>query len=263
MPTGQFRTIPGRRLPTFVSRAVAARGGAAPATTTAASSVPVVEERAEEELPPVPAPLLDEGGREPTALGQAVPSSRPEGEPTYTDKEVAMATTPNLWRDRSLIAGPVAAAMGVITKVPGLGDPMREVTLARSQATYLAEEVIKVFLKSAQNSVTEQKMIDAITQIKPAVMRDPEAYGTQLIALDSILNQVIVENEAKSDPGQLGGSLTPAQRTESREKLFLLKKLQSQLGLPPKVFSVEEFQNLPVGTEVLWKGITPAKVTGR
>ena len=174
-----------------------------------------------------------------------------------------MATAPNLWRDRSLIAGPVSAVMGVITKVPGLGDPMRQVTLARSQANYAAEEVIKVFLKSDQKSVTEQKMIDAITQIKPAVMRDPEAYGTQLIALDSIINQAIVENEAKSDPGQLGGSLTPAQRTESREKLFLLKKLQSQLGLPPKVFSEEEFRNLAPGTEVLWMGVTPAVVTGK
>jgi hypothetical protein len=265
MPTGQFRTIPGRRLPTFVTRAMAARGSApsataatAPVTTApaAAPSVPVVEERAEEELPPVPAPLLDSGGREPTQLGQAVPSARPEGEPTYLPREEAMREKPNLWRDAPLIAGPVASVMGFVTNIPGLGDPMAQVTMARSQADLIAKDVLQLFTKSAQNSITEQNMVRAIVKIQPAFFRDPEAYRTHLVALDSIFDSFLKENEQM----MVSGNLTPAQRTDARAKSMQVERFRSYLNLPPKVYTMEEYMSLPVGTEILWKGYRPGWV---
>ena len=43
-----------------------------------------------------------------------------------------------------------------------------------------------------------------------------------------------------------------------------LQKLKKNLGLPPAVYSQEEIDRLPPDvTEVLWQGVTPAKIRGR
>ena len=45
---------------------------------------------------------------------------------------------------------------------------------------------------------------------------------------------------------------------------MLLQKLKKNLGLPPAVYSQEEIDRLPPDvTEVLWQGVTPAKIRGR
>jgi len=143
---------------------------------------------------------------------------------------------------------------------------MREITLARSQANLVAEEVTEAFLKSAQNSVTEQKMLNGVLRLRPAVIKDPETYGTELIALSTILDQVLRDYRKKSDttPGQLGSTLKPDQVAEAREKVSLLERVRSNFGLPPAVYSEDEIARLPPNvTEVLWMGVTPARIRGR
>lgn len=273
LPTGKFSTLPGKRLPQFIKEAQALRkNGNVPAGTSITlnreSTVerPTRDEMSPGEMVEAPAPLLSPGGEQPTVAGTAEPSDRPSGEPALLPREVAMAAPVSLWRDRAKIAGPFAAVYAGVSKTPGLGDPMREITLARSQAEIIAKELNEAFIKSAANSVTEQKMINEILNIKPAVLTDPETYGTQLIALATTMDQLIDENRKKSDisEGSLGASLSPSQRTEARAKVSFLERMRGSLGLPPAVYSEEEIARLPPDvTEVLWMGRVPAKIRDR
>jgi hypothetical protein len=177
-----------------------------------------------------------------------------------------MAAPVSLWRDRAKIAGPFATVYAGVSQIPGLGDPMRDITLSRSQADLVAEEVTEAFLKSAQNSVTEQRMLQGVLGIRPAFAKDKDAYGTQLIGLSTIINQVLADYRKKADdrPGMLGSTLSPAQRTEAREKVSMLERVLKYFDLPPTVYSEEEAARLPPDIkEVLWYGITPAEIEGR
>ena len=273
LPTGKFTTVPGKELPPFMIDAQRMRNsGTVPAgTQVTLNREPVTRDITGDEVAPgevveAPAPLLSPGGETPTDAGTALPSDRPAGEPARLPRTVAMATPVSLWRDRAKIAGPAAAVYASISRIPGAGDPMRDITLARSQAEFVAEEFKEAFLKSAQNSVTEQLMLDKVFKLRPAVLLDPETYGTELIALSTILDQVLDDYRKKSDtrPGTLGSTLSPEQRTEARAKVSLLERARGNLGLPPAVYSEEEIANLPPDvTEVLWMGRTPAKIRGR
>jgi hypothetical protein len=39
-----------------------------------------------------------------------------------------------------------------------------------------------------------------------------------------------------------------------------VERFRSYLNLPPKVYTMEEYMSLPVGTEILWKGYRPGWV---
>jgi hypothetical protein len=294
LPTGEYKTLPGKRLPQSVLDAQRARnsGVTPPAGTTPTlpRTAPPVEAAPATEPAAVPAPLLSEGGREPTVAGTARVADRPIDEPTYMSREEAFASPVSLWRDRAKIAGPFATVYATFSATPGFGDPFADITRARSQANFVAKDALEPFLKSEQKSVTEQLMIKSILELQPAMLRDPENYGTRLIALSTLLDQILDENRQMADttPGSVGAKLSPDQRTKAREKISVLERLKGNLGLPPAFPATKEQQSyfrwaqvnlpkdqfdqlvsaevakLPPGvTEVLWLGLTPSKVRGR
>jgi hypothetical protein len=172
----------------------------------------------------------------------------------------------SLWGNRSRVSGPFAAVYAAVSQTPVLGDPFKDITLARSQAEIVAEEATEAFLKSAQNSVTEQRMLQGMLKIKPGFWKDSETYGTHLIGLSTIINQVLDDYRKKSDtrPGMLGSTLSPEQRTQARAKVSTLERLLSYFDLPPSVYSEEEIAKLPPDVEVvLWMGTTPARIKDR
>ena len=273
LPTGKFTTVPGKELPPFMIDAERMRNsGTVPAgTQVTLNREPGTEEATGDEAAPgevveAPAPLLSPGGETPTVAGTARASDRPADEPARVPREVAMAAPISLWRNRSRVSGPFAAVYAALSQTPGSGDPFKDITLARSQAEIVAEEATEAFLKSAQNSVTEQLMVQGMLKIKPGAWKDKEAYGTHLIGLSTIINQVLDDYRKKSDtrPGTLGSTLSPEQRTEARAKVSTLERLLSYFDLPPSVYSEEEIANLPPDvTEVLWMGRIPAKIQDR
>ena len=168
------------------------------------------------------------------------------------------AGTPiSLWNNRFKVSGPVSAAMGVVSGIPGLGDPAADITLARQQARQQAERIVNSLLKSTQGSVREQERLRPVIGIIPNATLDPDAYGTKLIALGSTLRDMIKEYE---EQGREGSGLSPANKADARQRASALSQQYNNLGLPPAVFSVEEFNQYDPGTEVLWMGKTPARV---
>jgi hypothetical protein len=177
-----------------------------------------------------------------------------------------MSKPVSLWKNKAKVVGPVAAAVAAFSRVPGLGDPFEDITLARSQAKYAQEDIVRAFIKSAQNSVTEQRMLKALMDFDPSTFRDPDVYGTELIGLATMLNASLEENRRKADtsPGGFGRQLKPEQVAEAREKASALEEFRKKLDLPPAVYSREEILALPPDvTEVLWYGVTPRQLRQR
>ena len=185
-------------------------------------------------LPSVGSPLAVEGTSAPQPVVGGADSSAP---PMGQEMQAAGATS--LWGDRFNIAGPVAAGLAAVSSIPGLGDPMASITLARKNAELKAERLIEAMLKSTQGSVREQERLANVYNIKPSVFTDPDVYGTRLIALGTALQEGIKEFDAQGRSTGEGGSekLTVAQRTEA-----------------PAVYTVEEALKFAPGTEILWQG---------
>lgn len=252
-PTGAYTTAPGNILPPYVRQAVVMRGQtqagppAAPAGgAPEAAAVPPAAE---------PAPLMPPAAE-----------SAPLTPPAATQEENVVITRPpiSLWRDRMLIAGPVSTAFAYATQVPMLGDPMSNITIARQQARQLTEDFVSAFTKSKADAVSEQALIREITGIGPS-MADPSVYASRLIALSSFLEKALQENREKADtsPDAVGSTLDPKAVSDARQKVQLLEGLKESLGLPPAVYSEQEYEQYPVGTEVLWQGVELGRVKRR
>jgi hypothetical protein len=179
---------------------------------------------------------------------------------TVTPVAAAAPGKASLWSDRFKIAGPVASAIGFVSSIPGLGDPAAEITLARQRAELEAERLIETMLKSTQGSVTEQKRLEKVLNIRPSTWNDPDAYGTRLIALGGALQAGIKEFDAQ---GNNDSALAPEAKAKARQKAMEYRKFYSELGLPPAVYSEAELKKYPPGTEVLWQGVTPAQIGPR
>ena len=216
--------------------------------------------------PGAPTPALVPPGNPARVQGEPVAS--PAGgaalnAPAAAPVAAAAAPAPNvqtgkssLWNDRFKIAGPAAAAIGFVSKIPGLGDPAAQITLARQNAELEAERLIETMLKSTQGSVTEQKRLEKVLNIRPSTWSDPDAYGTGLIALGGALQSGIKNFDQQ---GSNTSALSPADKAEARQKAMVYRKIYSELGLPREVFNQAEVDKLAPGTEFLWKGTTPFK----
>jgi len=238
-------------LPAFVNDAEAARkkGGftVAPTPSLAPSGSAVRVESA---------PTAGTTSSAPGAPG--APGAAPaEGGAVVPQQGRAPATADtSLWKDRFNVAGPVAAGLATFSKIPGLGDPMAELTLARQNAELKAERLIEALLKSTAGSVKEQERLAGVINIKPSVFTDPDVYGTRLIALGTSLLEGIKEmdQQALSDGTQGRPKLTADQRTEARQRAMNYRKIYAELGLPPAVYTEAEARRYAAGTEILWQG---------
>jgi hypothetical protein len=193
----------------------------------------------------------------------AVPTEGGEGGAPATASSVApvapsTGTLPqvSLWKERFNIAGPVSASIGLVSSIPGLGDPAAHITLARQQAQQQAERVIDSLMKSTAGSVREQERLRPVIGIIPSATTDPDAYGTKLIALGSTLQDMIREYDAQGRSKEL----KPEDVGFARRRAMDLRRQYNMLGLPPAVYSEAEYKRYPAGTEVLWMGRTPAQV---
>ena len=216
------------------------------------------------------APTPSMGGqgvqKQPTASpgAEPVPTAGPTAGPKITAPGTARPDAAqqgsSLWNDRFKIAGPPAAAIAFASSIPGLGDPAADITLARQKAELEAERLIEALLKSTAGSVTEQKRLEKVINIKPSNWTDPDVYGTRLIALGQALQEGVKEFNAQ---GADNSGLAPDDKARARQKAMEYTKFYRQLGLPPAVYSEAEFRRYPPGTVVLWQGKVPATVEAR
>lgn len=169
----------------------------------------------------------------------------------------------SLWGDRYLVSGPLNAAKDVASQIPGLGAPFSDVAVARQRAKQQAERVVEALLKSAQGSVREQERLAPVIGIVPDALRGGDAYGNKIISLGMTLRDMIAEFERQ---GRDNSGLKPEDKGLARKKASEYRQHYENLGLPPIVYSQEEADKYPPGTELLWDGRIPIsrpnRVTG-
>lgn len=217
-----------------LSEGVPARPGSASASTLTGAGTGTPGE------PPAP---LSAGGNQATPGGGAAEPPAPGFKPV------------SLWRDRFRIAGPVAASIAAVSRIPGLGDPAAHITKARSDAELLTERLVEALLKSTQGSIREQERIKEVLKINPSAFTDPDVYGTNLIALGDAIRITINENMALHGDRKAKNE----DRLQAYKKAQELQKHYNQLDLPPVAYSEQEARRLfDAGhPEVLWFGKVP------
>jgi hypothetical protein len=200
---------------------------------------------------PVGAPLSAGGG-------QATPGGQGEGSAGAAATPSAPVIKPiSLWRDRFYITGPVSGAMGAVSSIPGLGDPMEYVTKSRQDARLYSERLIEALLKSTAGSLKEQERLRNVIDIVPSLVADPDAYGTKLVSLGNAVRETIRENM----------DVYNNQRVKNEDRLVAIRKAQelqkiyNQLDLPPVVYTEQEAERMfrAGHPEVLWHGLTPIR----
>jgi hypothetical protein len=181
----------------------------------------------------------------------------PQGAPAPAEGE---GFGSSLWGDRYLVSGPLNAAKDVASQIPGLGAPFSDVAVARQRAKQQAERVVEALLKSAQGSVREQERLAPVIGIVPDAMRGGDAYGNKVIALGMTLRDMITEFEKQ---GKEGSGLKPEDKGLARKKASEYRQHYDNLGLPPAVYSQQEADKYPPGTELLWDGRVPIRRQNR
>lgn len=246
-------------VPTVMRDAFAARqrGGLSSQlpSTVALGNAPVGADVRTAALPGLGGPSVQGQGQE-----QAY-AVAPGGNEPMPPQEPSAKKEPTLWELSGMIAGPVAAGKALLNRVPGLGGPFADVRYAQNYARQTTNSLVESLLKSSQGSVTEQTRLRSILNTDPSLF-DPNSYGTDLIAIGSMVRERIAryDDESSRKPGTVGHGLSPDQRTKAREKAAFFREQYSRLGLPPVVNSEADFAKYPVGTKVLWRGYRLSKV---
>jgi hypothetical protein len=92
--------------------------------------------------------------------------------------------------------------------------------------------------------------IEKEIDIAPAFFDNPNSLGNRLIGIEDFLNQRLKAAEADS----VNPDFPVASRQAALDEIKELKNFNKVAGIPPRVYTIEEVQALPSGTNFLWNG---------
>jgi hypothetical protein len=220
-------------LPSFVRTALDLRGGTPPVAPAPA--------RPGAEKPPASTAVSGAPG--------TVPANVPaEAKDTY----VALNTPKDqktLWNQRGLVAGPLP----YIKTMPVL-RVFGQVDAKADEARTFFDTAVRDLIKSLQNNphyaTTEMKAIEKELDIGPAFFDNPASLGSRMVGIDDFLMQKLKAAQADSN----NDSYTVDARRNALNVTRDISNFQKKSGIPPRVYTIEEVQALPSGTNFLWNG---------
>jgi len=203
--------------------------------------------------PAAPAPA---GGGAPAATVTPVPA--PGAAPTAAAPGAAAAPAPapeprTIWNQSSFIAGPVPAAQSAIARIPGLGGVAPDVQQARTFVNGAVRELVKNLQNSPVFAQREREAIEGEVDIGPRFFDDPEGLRNRMIGVDDFLATKVREAQAFAQSQEA----TSKARGEALNTVQAISNFRKILGVPVRVYSVEEVQRLQPGTPFLWNGTQP------
>ena len=220
-------------LPDFVKTALKLRSTTPPAAATPAGALPAAP------------------GTVPTTPG-AVPGTAAitpiEGAPVAAAPEPTAPRT--IWNQSTFIAGPVPAAQAAVARVPGLGGVAPDVQQARTFVNGAVRELVKNLQNSPVFAQREREAIEGEVDIGPRFFDDPEGLRNRMIGVDDFLAAKVREADAFAKSQEA----TSKARGEALNTVQAITNFRKILGVPVKVYSIEEVQKLPPGTSFLWNG---------
>ena len=229
-------------LPSFVRSALQLRGTALPAVLGA----PVSSDGK---------PGAKTTANAPAAAGDisGAPGTIPADVPVEArDAYVALKTPKGektLWNQRGLVAGPVQYIKTLpVLRVFGQVDAKADE--ARTFFDSARRSLIKALAANPRYPVSEMQAIEKEIDIAPAFFDNPSSLGNRLIGIEDFLNQRLkAAQRDANDP-----NYPVASQQAALDEIKELKNFLKVAGVPPRVYTIEEVQALPSGTNFLWNG---------
>jgi hypothetical protein len=239
-----YVTIESRpELPSFVRSALQLRGTALPnVSSTPATGAP----KTGGAKAPAPAPVA------PGEISGA-PGTVPADVPVEArDAFVALKTPKDqktLWNQRPLVAGPIQYLKTLpVLRVFGQVDAKADE--ARTFFDSARRSLIKALAANPRYPVSEMQAIEKEIDIAPAFFDNPSSLGNRLIGIEDFLNQRLKAAERDA----VNPDFPVASRQAALDEIKELKNFNKVAGIPPRVYTIEEVQALPSGTNFLWNG---------
>ena len=154
-----------------------------------------------------------------------------------------------LWNQRGLVAGPIP----YIKTMPVL-RVFGQVDAKADEARTFFDTAVRDLIKSLQNNphyaTTEMKAIEKELDIGPAFFDNPASLGSRMVGIDDFLMQKLKAAQADAT----NDSYTVDARRNALNVTRDISNFQKKAGIPPRVYTIEEVQALPSGTNFLWNG---------
>ena len=241
--TKSYVTIESRpELPSFVRSALQLRGTALPAV----SGAPVSSDGK---------PGAKTTANAPAAAGDisGAPGTIPADVPVEArDAYVALKTPKGektLWNQRGLVAGPVQYIKTLpVLRVFGQVDAKADE--GRTFFESARRSLIKALAANPRYPVSEMQAIEKEIDIAPAFFDNADSLGNRLIGIEDFLIQRLKAAQRDANDPNYPVASQQAALDEMKE----LKNFLKVAGIPPRVYTIEEVQALPSGTNFLWNG---------
>jgi hypothetical protein len=177
----------------------------------------------------------------------------PAGIPTESKEAYLSLSVPKrertLWNQRGLVAGPISAiAAAPIIRIFGQVNP--KIDEARTFFDSARRSLIKALAANPRFPVSEMQAIEKEIDIAPAFFDNPNSLGSRLVGIEDFLNQRLkAAQKDANDP-----NYPVASRQAALDEIKELKNFLKVAGVPVRVYSLEEVEALPFGTNFLWNG---------
>jgi len=231
-------------LPSFVRSALQLRGTAIPNVAAPATSGKPGAKAPANAPPAAPSAAGDVSGS-PGTVPADVPAEA-------KDAYVALKTPKDqktLWNQRGLVAGPVQYLKTMpVLRVFGQVDAKSDE--ARTFFDSARRSLIKALAANPRYPVSEMQAIEKEIDIAPAFFDNPSSLGNRLIGIEDFLNQRLKAAEIDA----VNPNFPVASRQAALDEIKELKNFNKVAGIPPRVYTIEEVQALPSGTNFLWNG---------
>jgi hypothetical protein len=135
--------------------------------------------------------------------------------------------------------------------IPGVGELGKNQQYAVQRADTEKGRFISALAVNPRFPVAEMQRIEREISIGAKFLDNEDSVRVRMIAVDDYLaKEQIKEEKAATDK-----SLPVTEQNAARTAANDIRSFRSVLGVPPRVYSLQELSKLPSGTPFLWKGI--------
>lgn len=158
------------------------------------------------------------------------------------------------WNSAKLVSGPGPALAAGAAKIPGIGGNIApEMQQARSYITTAVNDLVSSLRTNDRFTNDERTEIKREINIGPAFFDSPAALRNRMIGIDEFLSKKIADWST-----QVNDTTLPVKiRQDAADRVADTKKFMTTLGVPVRIYSMEEYNALPPNTEFLWNGTEP------
>lgn len=159
-----------------------------------------------------------------------------------------------LWNSAELVAGPGPSLAAGAAKIPGIGGKVApQMQQARSFVTTAVNDLVSNLRTNDKFTENERKEIKREIDIGPAFFDSPAALRNRMIGIDEFLNKKIADWTTQINDTKLPVKI----RQDAADRITDTRKFMTTLGVPVRIYSMEEYDALPPNTEFLWNGTEP------